>query len=615
MAKPRVKQLPTRDQVPQKDKWDLSSLFPDDVAWERALTEWAKKISRYRQFRGQLGEGPAKLAACLKFHFQMERLAERLGTYAHLRLSEDTTNSAAVQMHGRFMQWLTRAEEAASFIQPEIQALPEELLRAYNEARELAPYRVFLDRLLRMKPHTLSPAEERLLAMQTQMAQIPHDVFTQLDCADLKFGVVRDDRGRLVELSHSTFHSLLHSPSRKIRQEAFRQFYAAYDAHRHTLAATLAGAVYSDVYYARVRNFSSCLEAALFPERIPTTVYENLIATVRRFLPALQRYFALRRKHLRLRELRIYDTYVPLVAPVRFEHSWDEAVRVMLEAMQPLGAEYCQLLEEGLRGGWCDKYENRGKQSGAFSAGSYDGWPYILMNYRSDNIDHVFTLAHEAGHSMHSLLAARKQPFHYFRPVIFTAEIASTFNEQLLFRHMLARARTKLQRAFLIDRQLEEIRGTIFRQTMFAEFEKKIHEIAESGDALSVDVFRSVYRQLLEDYLAPEVLIDDVLSLECFRIPHFYHAFYVYKYATGMSAAMALADKVLSEGEPARRRYLEFLAAGSSKDPLDLVRDAGVDMETPTPIEAALRQFEILVEELEELLLKRRPTTRPSAVN
>lgn len=609
MAKARVQQLPTRDQIPAEDKWDLSSLFADDAAWEKALGDWKKKIPRYAQYRGRLGEGASTLAACLKFHFSMERQAERLGTYAHLRLSEDTTNSRAVEMHGRFMQLLTRAEEAASFIQPEILSLPEDVLRAYTDSPELASYRVFLTRLLRMKPHTLSPAEERLLAMQTQLAQIPHDVFTQLDCGDLRFGTIRDHRGRLVELSHSTFQSLMQSPSREVRREAFHQFYAAYDAHRHTLAATLAGSVYSDVYYARVRNFGSCLEAALFPDRIPTKVYDNLIATVRKYLPALKRYFALRRRFLRLRELRFYDTYVPLVAPPRVEYPWDKAVRLVVEALQPLGAEYCRLLEQGLKGGWCDKYENRGKQSGAFSAGSYDGWPYILMNYRADNIDHVFTLAHEAGHSMHSLLAARKQPYQYFRPVIFTAEIASTFNEQLLFRHMLARADQRLYRAFLIDRQLEEIRGTIFRQTMFAEFEKKIHEIAERGDALSVDVFRSVYRQLLEDYFAPQLVIDEILSLECFRIPHFYHAFYVYKYATGLSAAMALAEKVLTEGEPARQRYLQFLAAGSSKDPLDLVREAGVDMETPAPIEAALGQFSSLVDELEELL-KQKPVAR-----
>lgn len=604
MAKTRVRQLPTRAEVPAEDRWNLSSLFPDDAAWEKALTQWAKQIDRYSRFRGRLGEGPKTLAECLKFHFQLERGAERLGTYAHLRLSEDTTNSTAVEMHARFLQLLTRAEEAASFIRPEILALPEEVLQQYLSAPELASYRVYLERMARLKPHTLSPAEERLLAMQTQVAQVPHDVFTQLDCADLRFGTIRDHRGRLIELSHSTFQSLMQSPDRNVRKQAFEQFYAAYDAHRYTLAATLAGSVYTDVYYARARHFPSCLAAALVPDNIPLSVYDNLITTVRKYLPVLQRYFALRRRALGLRELRFYDTYVPLVLPPRVDYSWDQAVEMVLAALAPLGKEYCQQLEAGLKGGWCDKYENRGKQSGAFSAGSYDGWPYILMNYRSDNIDQVFTLAHEAGHSMHSLLAARKQPFHYFRPVIFTAEIASTFNEELLFRHMLAQARTVRHRAFLIDRQIEGIRATIFRQTMFAEFEKKIHEIAESGGALSLDVFRSVYRKLLDDYLGPEVVIDDILSLECFRIPHFYHAFYVYKYATGMSAAMALAQKVLEEGEPARRRYLEFLSAGSSRDPLELVRSAGVDMETPEPIEAALNQFAKLVDELEALLGK-----------
>ena len=602
MAKARVQELPPRSKVPKEDRWDLSSLYPDDAAWNASLTEWQKQIAKYDRFRGTLGQGAEQLASCLKFHFRMERLAERLGTYAYLRLSEDTTDSKAVEMHGRFLQLLTRAEEAASFVRPEILALPQEVLDNYLADRRLAAYRVFLGRLVRMKPHTLSAPEERLLAMQTQLAAMPHEIFTQLDCGDLRFGTIRDHRGRLVELTHSSYQSLLLSPDREVRRQAFYQFYEQYQAHQHTLAATLAGSIYTDVYYARARNFPSCLEMALFPDRIPVQVYENLIATVRRFLPVLQRYYGLRRRVLGLEELRFYDTYVPLVQPPKVHIPWEEAVRLVLEALEPLGEEYCHELEKGIRSGWCDKYENRGKRSGAFSAGSYDGWPYILMNYRPDNIDQVFTLAHEAGHSMHSLLSAQKQPFQYFRPVIFAAEIASTFNEELLFHYLLNRARTKRERAFLIDRQLEGIRATIFRQTMFAEFEKRIHEVAERGEALSVDVFRTIYRELLDTYLAPEVVIDDVLSLECLRIPHFYHAFYVYKYATGLSAAMVLAQQVLREGEPARKRYLAFLSAGCSKDPLDLVRDAGVDMEKPDAIEGALQQFESLVSQLEEIL-------------
>lgn len=603
MVKKRGKaELPTRAEVPKQDRWDLSSLFPDDAAWQVALEQWSRKIPRYQRFRGQLGQGAERLAACFRFHFNMERMAERLGTYAYLRLSEDTTASKAVEMHGRFLQLLTRAEEAASFIRPELLALPQEVLDGHLADRRLARYRKVLERLVRMKPHTLSAAEERLLAMQTQLVEVPQEIFTQLDCGDLKFGTIRDHRGQEVELSHSSFQSLMLSPDREVRRQAFHQFYRQYEAHQNTLAATLAGSIYTDVYHARVRNFASCLEAALFPDRIPVKVYDNLIATVRKYLPVLQRYYALRRRALGLDSLHFYDTYVPLVTPPRVEIPWNEAVRIVLEALAPLGEEYCRLLQEGLTGGWCDKYENRGKRAGAFSAGSYDGWPYILMNYRPDNIDQVFTLAHEAGHSMHSLLSARKQPFWYFRPVIFVAEIASTFNEELLFRYLLGRARSKRERIFLIDRQLEGIRATIFRQTMFAEFERETHQLAEQGEALSLERFRTTYRKLLDIYLAPEVVIDELLSLECLRIPHFYHAFYVYKYATGLSAAMALAQKVLAEGDSARRRYLAFLSAGSSKDPLELVRDAGVDMESPQPIESALGQFESLVNELEDLL-------------
>jgi oligoendopeptidase F len=594
--------LPPRAKVKPADTWDLSSLFADDTAWERAFVEWEARIGGYAQFQGKLGESPKRLAACLQFDQDFERAGERLGTYAFLKTAEDTTDSNYQRMHGRYLNAASRAAQAASYIRPEILAIPAAKIRKFLAAAPLAPYRLLLQRLLRYKPHTLGKKEEKLLAMQIEMAQATEQVFRQLNDADLKFGAVRDERRQRLELSHATFTTLLHSPKRSVRKAAFHQYYRQYAAHQHTLAAALCGSIQRDVYYAKARNFASALEAALFPDRVPVAVYDNLIAAVHRHLPALHRYYALRRRKMRLREIHHYDTYVPILAELQTRHTWQQAVDTVIAALQPLGSDYCRALERGLRGRWCDRYENRGKQSGAFSAGSYDGDPYILMNYQPSVLDHVFTLAHEVGHSMHSFYSARSQPYQYYNYAIFAAEVASTFNEQLLSRHLLARARHDHHRAFLLNRQLDAMRSTIFRQTMFAEFEKLTHAAAEAGEPLTVARLKEIYRELLKLYFGPAFTLDDDLQLECLRVPHFYRAFYVYKYATGMSAAMALADRVAGGGRGELHDYLNFLRGGCSKDPLDLLRDAGVDMEQPAPVDAALQQFGRLVEELDALI-------------
>ncbi|HEV7226655.1 MAG TPA: oligoendopeptidase F, partial [Pirellulales bacterium] len=468
--------------------------------------------------------------------------------------------------------------------------------------KELAPYRLSLERLLRDRPHTLGDREEKLLAMQSEVAGSAGQIFRQLNNADLKFGTIENDKGRRIELSHASFSALLHSPNRQVRKAAFEQYYRQFAAHENTLAATLSGSIQRDVFYARARGFGGSLEAALFPDNVPATVYDNLISSVHRHLPALYRYYELRRRKMKLKELHHYDTYVPILSELEARHSWDEACRVVVEALAPLGDEYCQALAAGLKGRWCDRYENQGKQSGAFSCGSFDGDPYILMNYQSDVLDHVFTLAHEAGHSMHSHYSARSQPYQYYNYTIFVAEVASTFNEQLLSKHLMGRAKDKRQRAFLINREIDSIRATILRQTMFAEFEKLTHEIAEQDEPLTLDRFKSVYRELLARYFGPDFALDEQLSLECFRIPHFYRAFYVYKYATGLSAAIALAERVVTGGKRELDDYLSFLKGGCSKDPLDLLRGAGVDMEQPAAVDTALARFGRLVEELDELL-------------
>lgn len=468
-----VRQLPPRSAVRVSDTWDLSRLYASDDAWERDFNRWEKRVAGYARFQGGLAAGAEALAACLKFDRDFDRLGERLGTYAFLKTAEDATRDEYQRMYGRYLNAASRAAQASSYIRPEILAIRAARLNELAGDRRLAPFRLWLERLVRYKPHTLSKKEERLLAMQTEMAQTAGQVFRKLNDADLKFGTVKNEQGQSIELTHASFTALLHSPKRSVRRTAFEQLYRQYDAHRHALAAALEGSIQRDVYYARARNFPSALEAALFPDRVPPAVYDNLVASVHKRLPALYRYYDVRRRKMRLKQLHHYDTYVPILSELRQRHTWNEAVSTVLAALEPLGSEYCGTLQRGLRGRWCDRYENRGKQSGAFSCGCYDGEPYILMNYQEDVLDHVFTLAHEAGHSMHSHYAARSQPYQYYNYAIFVAEVASTFNEELLSRHLLAQAGDDQRRAYLVNRRIDAMRATIFRQTMFAEFEKR----------------------------------------------------------------------------------------------------------------------------------------------
>ncbi|MGH7137128.1 MAG: oligoendopeptidase F, partial [Pirellulales bacterium] len=530
---PKAKSLPRRSQVKAADTWDLSSLFSDDAAWETAFTKWEKRIGEFARHRGKLSASPKALAACLKFDSDFDRLGERLGVYAFLRSAEDTGNSAYQRMLGRHRNAASRAGQEASFIRPEILAISLAKMKKFLDAKELSPYRLLLERLLRERPHTLSDREEKLLAMQSEMASAAGLVFRQLNNADLKFGFVENERGEKVELSHASFSALLHSHQRAVRERAFRQYYQQFAAHENTLAAALQGSIQRDVFYARARNFSSSLEAALFPDNVPAAVYDNLIVSVRRHLPTLYHYYELRRRKMKLRDIHHYDTYLPILSELETRRTWSKACETVVDALAPLGDDYVRVLKAGLGGRWCDRYENQGKQSGAFSYGSYEGDPYILMNYQPAVLDHVFTLAHEAGHSMHSWYSARNQPYQYHDYTIFVAEVASTFNEQLLSQHLMRLATDKRERAFLVNREIDAIRGTILRQTMFAEFEKITHELAERNEPLTVDRFKNVYRELLERYFGPRFKLDDELALECFRIPHFYRAFYVYKYATG----------------------------------------------------------------------------------
>jgi len=598
---PAAKKTPLRSEVAVEDTWDLTPLFADDAAWEADFTALGSDYKKIAEYRGRIAEGAAVLAEALEFEKSIDMRVEALNQFVALRTTEDSSNSEALAREARFQALCVHIGEAFSFLGPEIQALDDATFDAYLADPALAEWTIPLKKLRRLKPHTLSAAEERLLALGSTAMAGHSETFSQLTNVDMKFGTVRDDKGREVELTQSSFSSLLVQRDPAVRREAFEKFYAEFDDHKFTLASTLASSVRADVFNARARNYPSAREAALFRDDVPVSVYDSLIASVRKNLPALHRYYELRKRLLGLDEIHHYDTYVPIVDGVETHYTWDQAVDMVIEALAPLGTEYTTTLEHGLREGrWCDRYENKGKRSGAFSYGTYTSPPYIMMNYKEDVFSDVFTLAHEAGHSMHTWHSTRAQSYQNYHYPIFLAEVASTFNEELLLHHLLGKTDDPKMRAYLISRQIDDFRGTLFRQTMFAEFEKLTHEAEEAGEALTLDTMRSIYRGLLDAYFGPDFAIDDCLSLECLRIPHFYSAFYVYKYATGLSAAVALSDQVLKTGDATR--YIGFLKSGGSKFPIDTLVDAGVDMRKPDAVDAALAIFAKRVDELDELM-------------
>jgi len=596
--------VPTRTDIPESDKWDLTQLFADVSKWQEDFARVQRMYPNIAQWKGRVGESAQTLAEVLEFEKSLELKMERVYHYASLQLAEDSANNEYLARVGQVQNLLTKIGEAAAFVVPEIQAIDDEQFARFIADPALKDWRIKLQKIRRMKPHVLSASEERILALGSVALSGYDDTFSQLTDVDMKFGVLTDAAGRERPLTQSSFSSFLVKRNHELRKRAFHQFYAEFQDHQYTLAAALAYSVKADVFRARARHYPSALEAALFPDDVPVAVYDGLIQSVRANLKPLFRYFDLRRRALELRELHHYDTYVPLVPEIETSFTFDEAAEMVLGALDPLGKRYVDVLAEGLRTGrWCDRYETKGKRSGAFSSGSYDAPPYILMNYKKDVFADVYTLAHEAGHSMHSWFSQNAQLFQDYEYPIFLAEVASTFNEELLTHHLLETTTDPKMRAYIINRQIDDLRGTLFRQTMFAEFEKIIHAIEESGDALTLDGFKSEYHRLLETYFAENFTLDPELDLECLRIPHFYHTFYVYKYATGISAAVALSQRVLSGATGSVEVYLNFLRSGGSKFPLETLKEAGVDMTTSAPIESALRLFEQRLTELEELLV------------
>ena len=599
------KSIPERKDIPENHMWDLTELFASNDEWQNLYAEIERLLPCYNKYRGKLGESSVMLAEALRFSLDMGRKIEKLYVYAHLRSDEDKSNQKYLGMYHKAVTLYTTASEMASFFTPEIQSIEDHKMKVYLEDKNLEEYGFYLKKILRYKLHTHDEKTERILAMSQDFAQGISQVFSQLDNVDLKFGNITDEKGDSVELSHGNFSTFLINPDRRVRKDAFHRYYSEYRDHENTLASTLSCVNKKDIFYARARNFNDTREAALFSDDIPEKVYDNLIKTVRDNLDPLYDYFRFRRETLGLDELHFYDTYVPIVSEIDFRMTYEEAVDVCEKALTPLGEEYTGTLKNGLLGGWVDRHENRGKRSGAYSSGCYDSPPYILMNYEDKNINSLYTLIHEAGHSMHSYLSIKNQPYVDYEYTIFAAEVASTFNETLLSRYLLDfYGSDSVMKAYILNREIDNFRATLYRQTMFSEFEKISHKLLENNQPLTLDVIKAEYRKLLEVYFGDTIVIDTELELECLRIPHFYSAFYVYKYATGISAATALAETVINGGEKEKESYLNFLKLGGSRFPLDELLEAGIDMTSPDPVRKAIAHFKKRLNQLKKELGK-----------
>ncbi|MFA5570572.1 MAG: oligoendopeptidase F [Sphaerochaetaceae bacterium] len=595
--------IPNRQDVPLLDQWDLTHLFQHESDWESAYTTSEKQVELFDSFKGTLHQSKEQLLKLLHLLTQEGILLERIMQYAFLQQTSDGGSSTYQHRYGKAQQLITLFSSKTSFIEPEIMAIDEPTLQSWLALAEFDDYRVMIQKMLRFKDHTLDQEQEKIMALQQEVGSKASEAFGALTNVDLQFGTITTDEGK-VPLTQSTFGSLLQHPSRSVRRRTYNKFYKVFDQHKHVLTQLYDAAVKQSMFRSRVRSYPSTLEMALFPDNVDKNVYENLIQTVHNHISLLHRYYEIRKRALGLKKLAHYDVYVPLVKDVKVTHTYEEAVELIKEAMAPLGQEYVDTITRGLTTDrWVDRYENKGKRSGAFSSGTFSGPPYILMNYKEDVLRDVFTLAHEGGHSMHSYYSAKSNPYSSYDYTIFEAEVASTFNEQLLAHHMIQKADSKELEAYIVGKQIDDIVATLFRQTMFAEFEMIVHHSAEQGEPITVDSLTSKYRSLLEFYFGKDVQLFDVSALEALRIPHFYRPFYVYKYATGLSAAIALAEGVLQHKEGAKERYLSFLHSGGSHYPIDALKKAGVDMSSATPIEDAMDFFNELLDRYEQLIV------------
>lgn len=598
-----------RASVLLQDRWNVEDLFQDLAAWQKSYDDSHKKERPHwpelLPFKGKLGN-PADLRKLIEIYLGIDRKLSTLYTYAHLRHDEELTIDENKVAYSKISMLCNDFGEEVAWIEPELIALDQAAIEALLAAPELTDYRFYLEKILRLKQHTLSFEMEELIAKASKAMATSGKAFSAINDADFKFGHILDGEGNRHELTHSSYGVFVREQDRVLRKNAFEQLHQKFFEYENTLCELLNGEVQAHLFSCRARNYKSTLETALFPLNIDSRVYHALIKAVNSELPALHKSMELRKKIMGLDELHLYDIYVPLTSDFKIEMPYEEAVDAIIESVEPLGAEYQKLLEKGLKEQrWVDRYENKNKRSGAYSSGSYDSMPYILMNYK-DQLKDVFTLTHEAGHSMHSLLTHTHQPYQYGHYSIFVAEVASTFHEELLMRLLLKRAKSAEEKIYLVNQKVEDIRATLFRQTMFAEFELLIHTFAEKEIPLTPTLLRQEYRKLNQKYFGPSVVIDDEIDIEWARIPHFYYNFYVYQYATGISAALALAERVTTGGQKERDDYLAFLQGGCSRYPIDMLKVAGINMLDPQPIKAAIARYANLLGQLSTLLEKER---------
>ena len=588
-----------RKDIPVADQWRLEDIYLTDAEWENALRAAEKLANDFGRFEGTLDK-PESLLECMKHDSAMLEIASSVFAYARMRRDEDNRVSANQALTVRAQALLTKVETSASFLTPELLSLPAEYLREVCEKPEFAEFAVTLREIERQRPHTLSKAEERIVAMAGEMAAAPDTIYTMLADADMKFPVIKDEKGEDVRITHANYIPLMMNRERKVRAAAFEGLYTTYKRFSSTIPALYDASVRADIFSARTAKHKSALEAALFPDQVSVSVYDNLVSAVRRHIPSLARFVKRNGKLIGVDDMRMIDLYVPAVEGIDIKLPFDQAYDLVTDALSVLGEDYQDILRTARRERWIDVYENEGKSAGAYSWGTYGTHPYVLLNYK-ENLDSVLTIAHEMGHSAHTYLSNKRQPYLDAEYSLFVAEVASTTNEILVLRSLMERYKGDRQaQAFLTWHLLDGFRGTVFRQTMFAEFEREAHAMAERGEALTADSLNAVYAGLNAAYY-PQVHQDPLIAYEWMRIPHFYNAFYVYKYATGFSAAMALAEGILQEGESAVARYKEFLSLGSSVPPLEALRVAGVDMERPEAVDRALDAFDALVDKYEEL--------------
>ncbi|MCJ8006003.1 oligoendopeptidase F [Lederbergia wuyishanensis] len=598
-----VKTLPARAEIQEEMTWRLEDIFSSDDSWEKEYDDIKELLKDASQFKGKLGDSAEQLFEALDFQSKVSERMGRLYTYAHMRYDQDTGNSLYQGFNARAESLYSILASEFSYIVPEILDIEESKISQFLEGnKELQLYKKALEEINLQRGHVLSAEQEALLAQASEVLGASSTTFGMLNNADLEFPVMKDENGQDVQISHGNYIRFLESSDRRVREEAFKKVYETYGKFSNTFSSTLSGAVKKDNFYAKARNYKSARHAALSANNIPESVYDNLVETINKNLHLLHRYVKLRKKVLGVDQLHMYDLYTPLVKDVKMDIPYEEAKNLVVEGLAPLGEEYANILKEGFENRWVDVFENKGKRSGAYSSGTYGTNPYILMNWQ-DNVNNLFTLAHEFGHSVHSYYTRKSQPYPYGDYSIFVAEVASTCNEALLNDYMLKRTDDKKEQLYLLNHYLEGFRGTVFRQTMFAEFEHIIHQKAQNGEALTADMLTKEYYELNKKYFGDEdIYIDEEIGLEWSRIPHFYYNYYVYQYATGFSAAAALSSQILEEGEPAVTRYIDFLKAGSSDYPIEVLKKAGVDMTTAAPIEAACKVFEEKLAEMEQLL-------------